>query len=270
MEFCDFENNGNEYGFGFGQMFFMGLGLLPFVTLIPCIIVAKFVHDPLIRHFNKLFGEVKDILTVPTPYEERYEIKDASANNLTKLNNIVVGYTPDGSVAMRYNKKDEIFEYWADTKSVSYKYLETVARKYANSFGCGCIYIDRMKLLKEKVDKIKKQVEENIKREEEEKKKREENSDSKDNEETSKDDSGDVFANLKKYNTSTDEKKKDKTKKTITKNDRVCDKANRYIRKGKFNDHKDWLFLPEPKKDSIGGVNVGIMSWLDWKNSKSD
>ena len=63
---------------------------------------------------------------------------------------------------MRYHKKDEGFEYWAD-KDIDYKYLETVARKYVTVFSCRDLYIDRFSLLKEKVKNIKEQIEENKK-----------------------------------------------------------------------------------------------------------
>ena len=80
-------------------------------------------------------------------------------------------------------------------------------------------------LLKEKVQNLKEQIEENKKKAEE--KKEEETSE--------KEESGDVFASFKSYNQSTKDKvQKEKT--TITKNDIVCDEANKYLHRGKLKE----------------------------------
>ena len=255
MQYC--EDYINEYSaLNFSQIFFMTLGMLPILCSFPCWLVAKYVYEPMIKDYESKFGEVMDILKVPVPYEEKYQLKDISGNSVTKMNNTVVDYTPDGNVAMRYNSESESFEYWADS-NINYKYLETVARKYVNSFGCGSIYIDRMDLLNKKVEKIKDEIRENIKKEEEEAKK--------DDEKDEKND--DVFANLKNYKKSNT---KD-VKKKITKNDIVCDQANKYLKKGKFTDFKEWMESPQNNKEKNSNEKGGLMSWLEWKNkSKND
>ena len=249
-----------EYGtsnLNYSQMFFMTIGLLPFIFTIPCWIVAKYIFDPMIKEYESKFEEMVKLLHIPVPYEEKYGIKDISGNKLTKLNNVVIDTTPEGNVAMRYNSEEEAFEYWAN-KNISYRYLETVARKYANSFGCGSLYIDRMKLLGEKVSKLKKEIEKNKKKEEEEKSKEEEEK-TKEAEEKNED----VFANLKNYKTGKD---KSNVKTKITKNDIVCDQANKYIKKGKFEDYKEWMQSSNNKSDSENSKEGGFMSWLEWKN----
>jgi hypothetical protein len=163
---------------------------------------------------------------------------------------------------MQYNSDTEAFEYWSD-KTINYKYLEAVSRKYVNSFGCGSLYIDRMGLLKEKVNKIREEIQENLKKQEEDKEKKDE----KKEENKKKDD--DVFANLKNYKTSTKEDLKTK----LTKNDVVCDEANKYIRKGKFSDHSEWMASKQDVKEetTTSSSSSGMMSWLEWKNrSKKD
>ena len=75
----------------------------------------------------------------------------------------------------------------------------------------------------------------------------------------------DVFANLKNYKTSTKEEFKTK----LTKNDVVCDEANKYIRKGKFSDHSEWMASKQEVKEesTTSSSSGGMMSWLEWKNS---
>jgi len=257
------ENYTETNNLNYGQIFFMTLGLLPFLLTLPCWLIAKYVFEPMITEYDSKFEELVDLLHIPIPYHEKYNIKDISGNSQTNINNIIVDNTPDGNVSMRYNSDTEAFEYWSD-KSVNYKYLETVSRKYVNAFGCGSLYIDRMKLLKNKVTKIEEEIKENLnKQKEQDEEKKSNNSD----ESNKKDD--DVFANLKNYKTSKNEKMKTK----LTKNDFVCDKANKYIKKGKFMDYSEWI---KPSKQDNEEQNTisssgGMMSWLEWKKrSKKD
>lgn len=251
----------NEYNetsnLNYGQMFFMTLGFLPFLLTLPCWIVARYVFEPMMADYESRIQELADLLHIPIPYEERYSVKDLSGNSVTSKNNIVMDRTPEGYVAMQYNSDTEAFEYWSD-KNINYKYLEAVSRKYVNSFGCGSIYIDRMGLLKEKVNKIKEEIQENLKKQEEDSEKKDEEKE----ENNKKDD--DVFANLKNYKTSIKEDLKTK----LTKNDVVCDEANKYIRKGKFSDHSEWMDSKQDvkKESTTSSSSGGMMSWLEWKN----
>lgn len=259
METC--ANNTDINTLNYSQIFFMTLGFLPIMLTFPCWVVAKYVFEPMMKDYESKFQEVLDLLHVPTPYHEKYDVKDPSGNAPTDLNNVVLDLTPEGNVAMRYNSNTDAFEYWSD-KSVSYKNLETVSRKYVNVFGCGQLYIPRMKRLEEKVEKIKEKIKENLKKQEEDK-----NETNEDKKEDKKEDS--VFASLKNYKNTSN--KDIKTK--LTKNDIVCDEANKYIRKGKFASHLEWM---EPVKqmddsESTSSFSGGMMSWLEWKNhSKTD
>ena len=156
---------------------------------------------------------------------------------------------------MRYHKKDEGFEYWAD-KDIDYKYLETVARKYVTVFSCRDLYIDRFSLLKEKVKNIKEQIEENKKKaEEEEKKKKEEKEEETD----------DVFASLKTYNQSSKDKvEKEKTQ--LTRNDIVCDQANKYLKRGKLKEAN--FGLKKARKVESSTSSMSFSSWKLWKSSE--
>ena len=201
----------------YGQIFFMLLGFLPVLACVPCWVIAKFVYEP----YVKQLAEEEE----PIPYEYQYPLEEAENNE--ELNRdfkecIVLSNTPKGLVYMRYCKEEEGFEYWADN-SIDYKYLETVARKYVTIFSCRNIYIDRFTLLKEKIQGIKRQIEENKLEEELE-------------EEEEKEEEQDVFASLKSYNQS--KSKTETTKTEITRNDVVCDEANKYLNRGKIAEAK--------------------------------
>ena len=223
----------------YGQIFFMMLGLLPVLACVPCWVVAKFVYEPYVK---------KLAVEEPVPYEYQYPLIDAEDNGERDFKKcIVLSNTPKGLVYMRYCKEEEGFEYWTDN-SIDYKYLETVARKYVTIFSCRDIYIDRFTLLKEKILGIKQKLEENKLKEdlEEEEEKEEEN---------------DVFASLKSYNQSTSNISSTKTE--LTRNDVVCDEANKYLNRGKIAEAN---FGDEKK---IVNTPTSLMSFSSWKLWKS-
>ncbi len=234
----------------YGQIFFMTLGFLPVLACFPCWVVAKFVYEPYIKQLAKDDQNMED---EPIPFEYQYPLDNAENNKDSDRdykNCIVLSNTPKGLVYMRFNEEDEGFEYWADNV-IDYKYLETVARKYVTVFSCRDIYIDRFTLLKEKIQNIKKQIDDNKLEEElvEEEEEEEE-------EETT-----DVFANLKSYNKSNSETGQTKTE--ITRNDVVCDKANKYLNRGKI---KEAIFGEEKKIVETPTSSISFSSWKLWKN----
>ena len=236
----------------FGQIFFMTLGFLPVLACFPCWVVAKFIYEPYIK---QLAEESKHIVNEPIRFEWQFPIHKAG-NTKEKdsefKNCIVLSNTPKGMVYMRYCKEDEGFEYWAD-KSIDYKYLETVARKYVTVFSCRDLYIDRFSLLREKVQNLKEQIEENKKKAEEE-----------EEEESKEEETDDVFASFKSYNQSTQDKvQQEKTE--ITRNDIVCDKANKYLHRGKI---KEAVF--GKKKEKVSKSTTSSMSFSSWKLWKSN
>ena len=218
MNTCENNTYVDNTDLNVGQFFFILIGMLPFIIFCPTWIVARFIYLPL---YNKTKKELKELGNEPIPFEYKYPIelaKNSKDKNFDFSNSIVLSSTPKGVVYMRYNNENEGFEYWAD-KNIDYKYLETVARKYVKIFQCKDLYIDRIKILKQKIIKMN-----NIIKENKEKEKQKKKTDDKENE--------DVFASLKSYNS----KNKVNNKTKITKSDIVCDHANKYIRRGKLNE----------------------------------
>jgi hypothetical protein len=80
------------------------------------------------------------------PYEQSYPLDTAelpeTATNL--LAQRVEDATPDGRVVMRL--QEGVFEYWAD-KTVAYKYLEAVARKYVIVYNRRSEYVNMFREL---------------------------------------------------------------------------------------------------------------------------
>ena len=80
------------------------------------------------------------------PYEDKYKDKfePLKENLSTKTNNILIEQTPIGNVIMFYNSDKTRFEFYAD-KTIPYRFLETVARKYVITFKCKNIYVQQTK-----------------------------------------------------------------------------------------------------------------------------
>lgn len=235
-----------------GQFFFMLLGMIPFAIFCPAWIVARFIYIPF---YNKTKRELKELGSQPIPFENRYPIQDAKNTkdiNSDFSNNIVLSTTPKGLVYMKYDTKNEGFEYWAD-KDIDYKYLETVARKYVKIFECKDLYIDRLKILKEKLINIKKVIKKNKEREEKINQENNNTSDKNENKEIN-----DVFASLKSYNGKSKVNIKNKTR--ITKKDIVCDQANKYLKRGKLNEA---VFIQPTEKGT--NTTTDSMSFSAWK-----
>lgn len=172
------------------------------------------------------------------PYEKQYNL-DECKNDGDKENidrNILLETTPQGKICIKYSNEEEGFEYWSD-KTIDYKYLETAARKYVNTFSYKDLYIDREKEFKEKIEKLKNEIDANIKtiaEGHEEKEEEEEES---------------VFVKPKKQ--------RENLKTKIEKKDLVSDRANKYIKRGNFND-ANWY------KKSPKIVDKKTMSYKDW------
>ncbi len=89
---------------------------------------------------------------IKVPYENyyllgnnrNYILEFEKKENLDK--GVVEEETPDGFVIMKYNDEINRFDYWSD-KSIKYKYLEVVARKYVILFDCKDKYINIFKEL---------------------------------------------------------------------------------------------------------------------------
>jgi hypothetical protein len=141
------------------------------------------------------------------------------------INNYIYEKTPEGHVFMNWDQNENGFHYWSNN-TISYKILEVVARKYVLTFNCVDLYIDKIFEVQQKYNKLKKEIAENIKKEiqiqnaSKQKLNTNSNPDSKTN-------INDIFltSKTKKY-----------LKTEIVKEDLVCEKANKYIKKGKINE----------------------------------
>jgi hypothetical protein len=201
-------------------------------------LIAKFVYMPMVeqkkidsKEWKQFIKDEKQNL----PYHVKHPILVGLENTKTSPFNYITENTPDGLVIMRYNSDVEGFDYWSDF-DIKYKNLEVVARKYTNTFNCGGIYKNKQALLKKKIDKIKEQIAEN--------------------ETDSKNETNSMNENKDRDNVFINQKRKPKTK--LTKFDYVCDEANKYIKKGKFNEERG--------KHKIKREDIEGLSWNSWKN----
>jgi hypothetical protein len=200
--------------------------------LLSSVFIVHFIYKPWLK---RLENEIE-----PEKYEDKYRYYDEDEYDLTKdetnKSNIVMEHTPDGNVVMRYNKKDEGFEYWCDSKNIKYDYLDTVSRKYCLSYDCLGIYKDRRESLKKQ-----KEEKEKVEEEEKEEKVKEEES---------------IFVKQKKID----------TKKTDRSKGDVALKANKFIYKGKIN---ECIVFNKTRDDElVNNKTKKKMSFLDWKLGK--
>ena len=163
--------------------------------------------------------------------------------------NIITESTPNGNVVMSYyfNEKEpelSAFQYYCNDRSIPYKYLDTVARKFAITYNCPELYLYLKTELMKGVDKIKQDEEkekastEMLKKEVEEKEKVES-----------------VFATFKKYKQEEPKTKKAKLRSLLV-------GKNRYTRLGNVEDYEKTLL---PKKES----DVKPISFAEYKKMMS-
>ena len=134
-------------------VFFFLISFIPITGVLAMWVVGKFVYQPHLKYLNNIPDFVEKIKE--TPYEDLYPLENAKSNN-KDINTMICNVcemTPEGNVFLRYNKEDECFDYWCDEKSVSYKYLETVARKYVTIFHCADFYIDRQQDIDDQIQR---------------------------------------------------------------------------------------------------------------------
>ncbi len=71
------------------------------------------------------------------------------------INNYILEFTPLGNVYMRYNNNKKSFEYFSD-RSIPYRYLEPLGRKYVTTYWCKPLFIN----IEEELKKSEKRFEE--------------------------------------------------------------------------------------------------------------
>lgn len=182
--------------------------------------------------------------------EEKHKQKTAELER--KLNGIKIHeITPKGDVIMHYDTKLESFVYYCDDKSIPYKYLETVARKYCLDNDCLEIFVNMYDELRKG---IARQTQAKIEKCQNDAKKDE-------NKKETHGAKNDVFASFKQYN-KTNPKEMIKQRKYITK-----ENANRYSYRGCIATGKE-LRIEDPKKKEH--VNTRVTSVPSEKNLDED
>jgi hypothetical protein len=166
----------------------------------------------------------------------------------------IIENTPNGNVVMSYSNIEEGFIYYAD-KNIPFDVLETVARKFCNSFDCGGLYVSR------KPELDNNDSDNDIQNSASDYDSDYENDSDYDIQNSKSDNDNDElnsptvnyndspFASLKNYNSY-----KNTTNNNSTQNVIAC----KFVRKGKFNDFTPIIHSPSPSKK---------ISFKDFKNS---
>jgi hypothetical protein len=227
---------------------FFFISFIPFTILLSTWVVAKFMYIPHLESVkNEILESSDEEEEEEILYEDKYPIdeelvnKDLKTDNkdLKTDNDTVCELTPDGLVFLKYNERDEGFNWWCDNQHTAYKYLETVARKYVKVYQCTNLYIDRKKELQNQIDREK---------EKEERK----NMESEDKKEETKDNDEDLFVKFKPSEKI--KPKKDKNKASI--------RGNKYKYYGKISDFKIIKKIIK-KKDS---KKIDFSAWKNMLN----
>ena len=200
----DVDDNDNQLSNEVFVEYFKNNGINELLTLFELNTgYGSYIHD---IEFTELYD---DLICKEIRLKEKYnELKDidysedkfrilARENTINAkldnyINNYIMEHTPLGNVYMRYNNNKKSFEYFSN-KTIPYRYLETIGRKYVITYWCKPLFFDMNSELitateKYKEDKIKK---EELKRKENETAKKTKN----------------VLAQLKNYNTNRNDNK---------------------------------------------------------------
>ena len=175
--------------------------------------------------------EDKETEVAEIPYENRYfkeyddlEEKDLIEDFVKDLTlNVTREETPKGEVLMYYSHEHESFIYYAKTKEIPYKYLETLARKYVIIYDCKKLYID-----------IRKEYEKGLNRYKELKENKTTDSGSSAGGDKNENKKKQLFASFKTYTRKGEVNAKQKDKIYI-----LREKANRYSYRGKIEEYKE-------------------------------
>ncbi len=94
------------------------------------------------------------------PYENLYPLGTPKERISESVENLVYKrveeVTPEGKVLLTYDEPSNTFFYWAD-KTIKYKYLEVVARKYVILFDCKEVYVNIFRELLKSLQKKEKE-----------------------------------------------------------------------------------------------------------------
>ena len=187
---------------------------------------------PEIAFENRYFTEYDDM--------EEKELTEEFVKDLTL--NMIREETPKGEVIMYYSHEHESFVYYAKTKEIPYKYLETLARKYVIIYDCKKIYVDIRKEYEKGLNKYK-ELKEN---------KTTGTYDGSGNGngtgsggEKSENKKKQLFVSFKTYNRKGDVNAQQKDKIYI-----LREKANRYSYRGKIEEYKEYKEYKEDTREN--------------------
>lgn len=115
------------------------LGVIQMALVLSFSIVSIFVYKPMREKCER-----EEILVdfPEAPYEDKYSLQDTPhVQDEVNKHNFVCETTPDGVVFMTYDTDEEGFIYWSN-RSISFTYLDVVARKFVKSFLCKKLYLN--------------------------------------------------------------------------------------------------------------------------------
>lgn len=218
------------------SIFFFFVGFLPATGFLASWIVGTFIHNNVTQNYESDDSDDDSEDDEEVLYENEYPLDEAKNDNKDMDYKLcyITEMTPDGNVFMRYNDVDERYDFWSNKKAITYKYLETVARKFVTDFRCVELYINRQKDIDDQVQE-EKEAKEREKMVKEDKK-----------EESESDSDDDVFAKLKPV-------ARKVNKKTGMK---AAKRANRYRYQGNGVE-----FINQMKKKMEEKKKVGFSDW---------
>lgn len=182
-----------------------------------------------IKYYNQYFDELNNLENIDFTIEKL---------EILRLKTIKEE-TPEGKVIMTYNSDTESFWYYSDTKTISYKLLDTVARLFAITYNCKSICINYKEEIEKSKEKNRKQKElaEQKELEEQEKLDDDEQKDS-EQEKLDKPKEKSIFVKFKNYNTGAITQNKTQPQKQNQKNSTTTSKKEYYIMAEKSNQFK--------------------------------
>lgn len=226
---------------------------------------ATFLSSLLISYsFSRELNSIKDDEETTDDEEEEYEYKyvnefealienSEAEENITQdktklLDVVLMETTPNGDVVMSYEYDKEVpdrskFIYYSNSKTIPYKYLDTVARKYVYVNKCPEIYV----YIKDELMKANKKIEED--------KKREEERNSTENTEMSQSKSeNNLFASFKNY------KRPNST--STTKRRHILVAKNKYKYLGTIEDYNNSLSQAETKERETKAISFSAFKQM--------
>ena len=194
---------------------------------ISSIYVSLYLYEPMknkaeeeekedeVHYRMKYFEELEELEDRKMTKEE---LKDLGTKSIHES-------TPEGDVIMTYSSDTETFWYYADTKSIQYWVLDTVARMYTIKNNCKCVCVNYQEEFNKGKNKTLSQKEMDEQKEEEKKE-----------EEENKEEEKSVFAKFKSYNKGRGNESKEKK---LKKYHIMTEVSNRFTYKGKLYEYED-------------------------------